>query len=274
MGNNIEVEKIVSKIDKVFKQIDPNSKKQITELSENEEFRSKIENIKSYLQSYAENEIPKEVYDKAISLTDFCDKQYKILSEEKEKLEKQSVMNADMANILNEAYLFAVSREDFSIYEKTLIDHDLADYIDKLNIIKTENRKSDEYVKNEKTVKSKISNLQSNLHAEIDLDRINDKEKAITYISIELGDVLLTKKPSAGFIVNIEDLNIKIDDSLIEKYVPDNNKYAEYIDDSLIVIKAGILNKIANSKLIACIKNVFNSSSVKALNPGVTNNNN
>lgn len=274
MGNNIEVEKIVSKIDKVFKQIDPNSKKQITELSENEEFRSKIENIKLYLQSYAENEIPKEVYDKAISLTDFCDKQYKILSEEKEKLEKQSVINANMANILNEAYLFAVSREDFSIYEKSLVDNDLADYIDKLNIIKTEDRKSDEYVKNEKTVKSKISNLQSNLHAEIDLDRIKDKEKAITYISIELGDVLLTKKPSAGFMVNIEDFDVKIDDSLIEKYVPDNNKYAEYIDDSLIVIKTGILNKIANSKLIVCIKSVFNSSSVKALNPGVTNNNN
>jgi len=274
MGNNVEVEKIVPKIDKVFKQIDPNSKKQITELSENEEFRSKIENIKSYLQSYTENEIPKEVYDKAISLTDFCDKQYKILSEEKEKLQKQSVVNADMANILNEAYLFAVSREDFSIYEKTLIDHDLADYIDKLNIIKTEDRKSDEYVKNEKTVKSKISNLQSNLHAEIDLDRIKDKEKAITYVSIELGDVLLKKKPSAGFMVNIEDLDVKIHDSLIEKYVPDNNKYAEYIDDSLIVIKAGILHKIANSKLVASIKSVFNSSSVKALNPGVTNNNN
>lgn len=274
MGNNIEVEKIVSKIDKVFKQIDPNSKKQITELSENEEFRSKIENIKLYLQSYAENEIPKEVYDKAISLTDFCDKQYKILSEEKEKLEKQSVINANMANILNEAYLFAVSREDFSIYEKSLVDNDLADYIDKLNTIKTEDRKSDKYVKNEKTVKSKISNLQSNLHAEIDLDRIKDKEKAITYISIELGDVLLTKKPSAGFMVNIEDFDVKIDDSLIEKYVPDNNKYAEYIDDSLIVIKTGILNKIANSKLIVCIKSVFNSSSVKALNPGVTNNNN
>ena len=274
MGNNIEVEKIVSKIDKVFKQIDPNSKKQITELSENEEFRSKIENIKSYLQSYAENEIPKEVYDKVISLTDFCDKQYKILSEEKEKLEKQSVINANMANILNEAYLFAVSREDFSIYEKSLVDNDLADYIDKLNTIKTEDRKSDKYVKNEKTVKSKISNLQSNLHAEIDLDRIKDKEKAITYISIELGDVLLTKKPSAGFMVNIEDFDVKIDDSLIEKYVPDNNKYAEYIDDSLIVIKTGILNKIANSKLIVCIKSVFNSSSVKALNPGVTNNNN
>lgn len=274
MGNNIEVEKIVSKIDKVFKQIDPNSKKQITELSENEEFRSKIENIKLYLQSYAENEIPKEVYDKVISLTDFCDKQYKILSEEKEKLEKQSVINANMANILNEAYLFAVSREDFSIYEKSLVDNDLADYIDKLNTIKTEDRKSDKYVKNEKTVKSKISNLQSNLHAEIDLDRIKDKEKAITYISIELGDVLLTKKPSAGFMVNIEDFDVKIDDSLIEKYVPDNNKYAEYIDDSLIVIKTGILNKIANSKLIVCIKSVFNSSSVKALNPGVTNNNN
>ena len=34
-------EKIIAKVDKIIKQIDPNSKKSITQLSENEKFKAK-----------------------------------------------------------------------------------------------------------------------------------------------------------------------------------------------------------------------------------------
>ena len=45
---------------------------------------------------------------------------------------------------------------------------------------------SEEYTKAEKTVKSKISNLENSVHVTIDLERTTSKEGALEYISKEI----------------------------------------------------------------------------------------
>lgn len=269
MSNNVEESKIISKIDKIFKQIDPNSKKQITELSENVEFRKSVETIKEFLQEYIGNPgFPKEVYDRAKELIAFCDEQYKNLADKKEQLQLQAQNNVELSKVLNEVYLFAVTRENFDAYIPTLNENGLADYVVKLETILKEDRKSPDYIAAEKTIKSKINNLETNMHIDIDLERITDKEKALSYISIELENVLakLSNRAEPTIVVEAEDPVIPT--NLVENYVPDYNVYGEYVDDSLILVKTDVWTKFVNSKFVAKVKELFKGNEVKALNPG------
>ena len=43
-----------------------------------------------------------------------------------------------------------------------------------------------------KLLKARINNLESNLHIEIDMERIEDRSKALSYIGIEVADALKT----------------------------------------------------------------------------------
>lgn len=269
MSNNVEESKIISKIDKIFKQIDPNSKKQITELSENVEFRKSVETIKEFLQEYIGNSgFSKEVYDRSKELVAFCDDEYKNLTDKKEKLQLQAQNNVELSKVLNEVYLFAVTRENFDAYIPTLNENGLADYVDKLETILKEDRKSSEYIAAEKTIKSKINNLETNMHIDIDLERITDKEKALSYISIELENVLtkLSNRAEPTIVVEAEDPVLPA--NLVESYVPDYNVYGEYVDDSLVLVKTDVWTKIVNSKLVIKVKELFKGNDVKALNPG------
>lgn len=272
MSNSVEEGKIVSKIDKIFKQIDPNSKKQITELSENVEFRKNVEAIKEYLKSYIGNsDFPKEVYDKAEELTNFCNEEYKKLVEKKVELEIQAKKNIELSKVLNEVYLFAITREDFSSYVKNLKDNGLEDFIAKLETLAKSDRKSEQYIQCEKAIKSKINNLETNLHIDIDLDRITDKEKALSYISIELDNVLSKLTNCVELLVEVEVPDPIVPVELVECYVPDYSVYGEYVDDALVLIKNDLLSKFINSKFVLRIKELFAGSNVKALNAGIDN---
>ena len=272
MSNNVDEGKIISKIDKIFKQIDPNSKKQITELSENVEFRKNVEQIRDALQQYIGiPNYPKDVYNKAKDLISFCNNEYKNLMDKKVELEVQAKKNVELSKVLNEVYLFAVTRENFDNYVPTLNENGLEDYVQKLQTIFTADTKSPEYEKEEKAIKSKINNLETNMHIDIDLERITDKEKALTYISIELDNVLARVENCAELIVTVEAADPVVSVDLLEKYVPDHNVYAEYIDDSLVLVKRDLFSRIINSKLVVRIKEMFDNSNVKALNAGITN---
>lgn len=271
MSNNVEEIKIISKLDKIFKQIDPNSKKQITELSENAEFRKNVENIKEYLQSYiGKTGLDKKVFDKAKELTAFCDNEYKNLVDKRDELEQQAKDNVEASKLLNEVYLFAVTRENFSVYENALADSGLGDYIDHLKQLSNSPRNSKEYAECEKTIKSKINNLEGNLHIDIDLERIADKEKALSYISIELDNVLARLTNAVELIVELDAPDPIIESELLEKYEPDFNVYGEYVDDSLVLIRTDLWSKFVNSKFVLKVKELFVGSNVKALNAGIT----
>ena len=47
---------------------------------------------------------------------------------------------------------------------------------------------SEEYVKAEKTIKSKISNLENSVHITIDLERTTSKASALEYIKAEIAE--------------------------------------------------------------------------------------
>jgi len=257
MEKTITNEQVIAKVEKIMKQIDPNSKKQITELSENAQFKKMIEDIKGYVENYEEKDnFPADAYNKISELISYCDGQYKELTEKKVELQKQVKVNTALASILNEVYLFAITREDFSDYEKTLKANGLEEYINKLRTIATTDRKSEEYAECEKTVKSKINNLETNVHIEIDLERIEDKEKVLSYISIEFDNVLSKVTVQKEVTVEIEE-NIA-EGATVEvvedAYVEDTAEYAQYQEDVIIEVKESIWQRIMNSEIVQKIK--------------------
>ena len=53
---------------------------------------------------------------------------------------------------------------------------------------KTKSVKSEAYQDSLKLLNARVNNLESNLHIEIDMERIEDRSKALSYIGIEVAD--------------------------------------------------------------------------------------
>ena len=65
------------------------------------------------------------------------------------------------------------------------------DIINTLLIIgRSRSKETDHYKDALKLLKARISNLESNLHIEIDMERIEDRSKALSYIGLEIADAL------------------------------------------------------------------------------------
>ena len=65
------------------------------------------------------------------------------------------------------------------------------DILDTLGVLgRSKSDKSQNYQDALKLINARIANLESNLHIEIDMERIEDKSKALSYIGIEVADAL------------------------------------------------------------------------------------
>ena len=80
-----------------------------------------------------------------------------------------------------------------------------ADIVEALNIIgNSKDKESEEYTSAIKLIDAKINNLEGNLHIEIDMERIEDRSKALSYIGIEIAEALKYIPALPEEIENIE----------------------------------------------------------------------
>ena len=193
----ITEEKILSNIEKVHRIINPDSKKQIIELDDNSYFKDLIESIKTYLIEYPKKKnFPKSVYDAAFSLVEYATEQFDANTKKVESLIKQREINTKLGAILKQT--LAIIQTPNTDWQKAIINVQNrypAEIISALNGIGYENGKTEKSAKYKEAVKlinARISNLETNLHIEIDLERIEDKSKALSYIGIEIADALKT----------------------------------------------------------------------------------
>lgn len=189
----ITEEKILSNIDKVQKLINPNSKKQIVELEEDSYFKDLVESIKSYLIEYPKKKnFPVGIYKATYGLVEFATLQFEENTKKIEKLIKQREDNIALSGVLKEV-VESVNNKEENWEEKVenISDKFDEDVIENLNIVG--NSKTDEsqaYKDAMKILKAKVNNLESNLHIEIDMERLEDSSKALSYIGIEVADAL------------------------------------------------------------------------------------
>jgi len=212
----ITEEKILANIEKIKKMINPNSKKQIVQLEQDGYFLDLIASIKSYLGEYPKEEpFPRAVYDAAYDLVDYATTQFEENTKKIEELIRQRESNIGLSMELKDV-LSAVDQK-VPNWKKTVQDisgkvpQDIADALGVMGRAKS--KKTQTYLDSLNLVNTKISNLESNLYIEVDMERIEDKSKALSYIGIEIAESLKD-------IQNIEEAKIEVD----EKSVLEDNK--------------------------------------------------
>ena len=189
----ITEEKILSNIDKVQKLINPNSKKQIVQLEDDSYFKDLVESVKTYLLEYPKKKnFPKSVYRAAYDLVEYATNQFEENTKKIEELIRQREKNIKLASVLRDATTAVKARaKNWKEIVKKLESKYPAEIAEALTVIgKCKDKESEDYTNAVKTIDTKIGNLESNLHIEIDMERIEDKSKALSYIGIEIAEAL------------------------------------------------------------------------------------
>ena len=189
----ITEEKILSNIEKVHKMINPKSKKQIIQLDDDTYFKDLVEAIKTYLVEYPKKQnFPASVYNAAFNLVEFATSQFEDNTKQIETLIRQRELNISLGGKLKELLKKVETKEkNWKEAVKEAQDDFDEDIINTLLIIGRSRSKETEHYKDAlKLLKARISNLESNLHIEIDMERIEDRSKALSYIGLEIADAL------------------------------------------------------------------------------------
>lgn len=245
----ITEEKILSNIDKVQKMINPNSKKQIIQLEEDAYFKDLIDSIKTYLIEYPKKKnFPASVYKASYGLVEYATNQFEENTKQIEKLIRQRENNISKASELKDVFEAVQSKDkEWKTRVKQISNVMSEDVVQALIIIgKCKTKKPANYEDAIKLVKARISNLESNLHIEIDMERIEDRSKALSYIGIEVAEAL------KGIPTPVETTE-KVQ-KVVEQPVAEENSY---IEETRFEVKPTLWERIKNSKLVRTISYVM-----------------
>lgn len=275
----ITEEKILSNIDKVQKLINPNSKKQIIQLEEDAYFKDLIDSIKTYLTEYPKKKnFPASVYKAAYELVEFATDQFEENTKQVEELIRQRENNIAKASQLKNAFELVLSKDkEWKLAVKQLASVMSEDIISALVIIgKTKTKKAAAYEDAEKLIKARIANLEANLHIEIDMERIEDRSKALSYIGIEVAEALKGIPKPVEALQKAEAVSEKKVSSILGETA--NDTYQDtYIEETRFEVKPSLWQRVKNSKLIRTISCLFRIRvvlDIPALPEGRKDNNN
>ena len=276
----ITEEKILSNIDKVQKMINPNSRKQIVQLEDDTYFKDLIESIKAYLIEYPKKKnFPVNVYKAAYSLVEYATIQFEANTKKVEDLIRQREENIALAGKLRELVEAVEKKEEDWKDKVEKADGEFSDdVIETLKIIgKDKSRKSQNYQDALKLLNARINNLETNLHIEIDMERTEDRSKALSYIGIEIAEALkIIPQPAEAIEEKVEtkveevtteeiveekeDLSQEVQEEVSNVYVEENMQeqdLLEYQESVLIEKKPSLWQKFKNSKLAKAVSYVF-----------------
>ena len=276
----ITEEKILSNIDKVQKMINPNSKKQIVQLEEDGYFKDLIESIKTYLIEYPKKKnFPSSVYRAAYGLVEYATNQFEENTKKIEELIRRREENITLAGKLKSVIEVVENKE--KNWKSTIKDAEKdfsEDIIDTLNIIgKCKTKTSQNFQDAMKLLNARVNNLESNLYIEIDMERIEDRSKALSYIGIEGADALkaipapinmfeeststatstttATTTSTATNATTTKNSIITTGDTTPE--APTTNAVEEYLEDVTFEAKPSLWERVKNTKLVRAISYVM-----------------
>ena len=247
----ITEEKMLSNIDKVQKLINPKSKKQIIQLDDDTYFKDLIESIKTYLVEYPKKKnFPASVYKAAYGLVEYATNQFEENTKQIEELIRQRETNIALAGDLKEILEVVTAKEDGWKQELKETSKNLPeDIVETLEIIgKARTKTSQNYQDAVKLVNARIVNLESNLHIEIDMERIEDRSKALSYIGIEIADALKLIPTPQEEVMEVEEL-------AEAPVATEENK--QYIEETRFEVKPSLWQRIKESKIGRAIRYAF-----------------
>lgn len=243
----ITEEKILSNIDKVQKLINPKSKKQIIQLEDDTYFKDLVESIKTYLIEYPKKKnFPTSVYKAAYGLVEFATNQFEDNTKKIEELIRQREQNIALAGQLKGLIDAVVNKEkDWKDQVKQAEENFSEDIIEPLTIVgKARSTKSQNYQDAMKLLNARVNNLESNLHIEIDMERIEDRSKALSYIGIEIADALKSIPTPVEEVENQQEI----------QEVQQVQEEQRYIQETTFETKPSLWQRFKNSKFVRAMK--------------------
>lgn len=250
----ITEEKILSNIDKIQKLINPKSKKQIVQLEDDSYFKDLIESIKTYLIEYPKKKnFPSSVYRAAYGLVEFATNQFEENTKKIEELIRQREQNIGQASRLKgllEATEIETREKEWKEKVKKAEGVFSEDMIETLTIVgKAKDAEAEDYQDAIKLLNARINNLETNLHIEIDMERIEDRSKALSYIGIEIADAL------KSIPTPIEEIQENVVTQEVQQVAttPTVEKQ-QYTQETTFEAKPSLWERIKNSKFIKAVK--------------------
>ena len=259
----ITEEKILSNIAKVQRLIDPNSKKQIVQLEDDAFFKDLVESIKTYLIEYPKKKnFPKSVYKAAYGLVEFATNEFEENTKQIEELIRQREKNIALSGEIKDVLNMVVNKEDgWKESIKEMSDDFTEDILDTLGVIgRSKSDKSQNYQDALKLINARIANLESNLHIEIDMERIEDKSKALSYIGIEVADALkLIPAPQedAEEVVEEKIETVEQPKAQILQQAQPVEQDTQYYESTRVEVKPSLWQRFKQSKFVRTIKYIM-----------------
>ena len=244
----ITEEKILSNIDKIQKLINPKSKKQIVQLEEDTMFKDLVQSIKDYLTEYPNKKnFPNSVYKAAYELVEYATNQFEENTKKIEELIIQRENNIALAAKLKKALNMVTNKEeDWKNKIQKLSEDFSEEIIDTLGSIgRARSKKSQNFQDGVKLINAKVGNLESNLHIEIDMERIEDRSKALSFIGIEIAESLKEIPVPEEKEENVQDIQEEI------------SADEQYINETRVNIKPSLWERFKNTKFIRAIRYVM-----------------
>lgn len=262
----ITEEKILSNIGKIQKLIDPASKKTIIQLDDDTYFKDLIESIKMYLVEYPNKKtFPESVYNAAYGLVEYATNQFEENTKHIEELIRQRETNimasTNLKDILKNVEENGQNWEDYVQKSEGQFGEDI---VTALKIIGTSgNKDTDEYNAAVRLIKARINNLETNLHIEIDMERIEDRSKALSYIGLEVAEALKEiPAPEITTTVTQNAQEVK-EEMAINQNVQtvgvtgQTAEEAQYIEETQVEAKKSLWQKFKQSKIGKVMTAVF-----------------
>ena len=262
----ITEEKILSNIEKVQKLINPKSKKQIVQLDDDTYFKDLVESIKTYLIEYPKKKnFPSSVYKAAYGLVEYATNQFEENTKKIEELIRQREENIGKAGDLKELIESAESKEkDWKNKVEEAEETFGEDIVETLTIVgKSKDNNAENYQDAMKLLNARVNNLESNLHIEIDMERIEDRSKALSYIGIEIADALKSIPAPVEEIVE-EQPQVQVQNQVqeqavapvlpLEPEVQPQMQEQQYFEQTTFETKPSLWQRFKKSKFVRAVK--------------------
>ena len=275
----ITEEKILSNISKVQRMIDPNSKKQIIQLEDDAYFKDLVESIKTYLIEYPKKKnFPKTVYKAAYGLVEFATNEFEDNTKQIEELIRQREKNIALAGELKNVLNLVLNKDNgWKEAVKELSSEFSEDILDTLGVLgRAKNDKSQNYQDALKLINARVANLESNLHIEIDMERIEDRSKALSYIGIEIADALkLIPAPQEDIVEEVVETPVqenvvqnvvetkksrkeaKAEAKALAKAQKEQKAQEKYMEETRVEVKPSLWQRFKQSKFVRTVRMVM-----------------
>ena len=207
------------------------------------------------------------MYKAAYGLVEYATNQFEENTKRIEELIRQREKNISLASRLKEVLAIVENKEENWKESINEIASDFSDdIIETLGIIgRAKGKKSQNYEDAIKLVNARIVNLESNLHIEIDMERIEDRSKALSYIGIEVADALkLIPVPE-----NLNEEEDVVQEQNVVQPIANENRAVkeekakvvapnqEYVEQTRVEVKPSLWQRFKESKFVKTIKYIM-----------------